>query len=196
MKKLVIPGLFLALLLSCGQKDKSSSGDESFFPVLSFIQSQVAHVDTSLYQIIQLNIIDSTRTDTIYISREQFRGAAKDFLELPDLAEKKYAKRYKEEKIYDETMNRAVFIYKPNDPKNEVVLRQELVVTPDPYGGNGKVNNIIIDFVAGNRDSLVEKKMLWQADKSFQVTTIRQKPGQPETISTTKVIWNESEEQQ
>ena len=70
-------------LFAC--KSKKEEVKETFFPVLSFIKSQVAHVDTSLYPIIKLTFIDSTRTDTEYIKREDFRSLAKDFLELPDL---------------------------------------------------------------------------------------------------------------
>ena len=37
--------------------------------------------------------------------------------------------------------------------------------------------------------------MLWQVDKSFQVTTIRQLPGQKETTTTYKVIWSEESDE-
>jgi len=35
--------------------------------------------------------------------------------------------------------------------------------------------------------------MLWQVDKSFQVTTTAQKSSQPETITIMKVSWGENE---
>jgi hypothetical protein len=185
--------LFVLIFGSCGNKEKVEKG--SYFPVLSFIQGQVAHIDTSLYSIMKLNIIDSSRVDTIYIPREQVRSLAKDFLELPDLSEKKYEKRYKESKAYDETMNRLIIIYEPNDKENEVIQREELVVTPDFAGGDGTIRNVIVDYLLSSKDSSVQKRMLWQADRSFQVTTIKQLPGKPETISTTRITWNEPENQ-
>ena len=39
----------------------------------------------------------------------------------------------------------------------------------------------------------MQKRLLWKIDESFQVTTIRQLAGQPETTSTVKVVWNEDE---
>lgn len=35
--------------------------------------------------------------------------------------------------------------------------------------------------------------MFWQMDKSFQITTISQKPGQPEKTKIIKVTWNEQD---
>ena len=86
--------ILIASLFSCKQKEKSKN--EKFFPVLSFIQSQVADIDTSLHSIRKLVYVDSLRTDTIYIHREQFREAAKDFLSIPDLSSSKYEDRYTE----------------------------------------------------------------------------------------------------
>ena len=192
MKKMLpfLPALLL-LLLSCKSKEKTK--DESFFPVLSFIKGQVNHVDTSLYQIMKLNIIDSSRVDTEYVRREDFRELAKDFLEIPDLADPTYSKRFQEERILDNNLGRILMIYLPTDREKETVQRQEVLVTPDE--GIGKMNSVIINYYSNTKDSSVEKKMLWRVDQSFQVTTITQKPGMPESITTTKVVWNESAEQ-
>ncbi|HET9429927.1 MAG TPA: hypothetical protein VFO70_02065 [Chitinophagaceae bacterium] len=192
MKKIrsFLPALaVLFLAISC--KEKKKDGKEDFFPAISFIKSQVAHVDTSLYSIIQLNIIDSTRTDTIYVPREQFRSLAKDFLELPDISEKKLRAAYKEEKLFDETLNTVILSYLPEKPGKQTIHRQDVLIAPDP--GGDKVKSIIIDYGWSNKDSAIEKKMLWQVDRSFQVTTIRQLPGQEESITTTKVVWNETD---
>jgi hypothetical protein len=63
------------------------------------------------------------------------------------------------------------------------------LIRPDP--GGDKITSIIINSVNNSKDSSVQKRMLWQVDQSFQVITTRQLPGQPETISTIKVVWNE-----
>ena len=176
---------------SCKPKEKEEK--EAFFPVLSFIQSQVANVDTSLYSIIKLNFVDSARTDTEFVRRENFRDLAKDFIEIPDLALSKYKKRFKQLKGYDETLGRVMLSYLPENPEKENIQRQEVLISPGPAGD--RVNSIYIDYISTTKDSSLEKKMLWRVDRSFQVTTIKQKPGQPETITTTKVIWNEPEDQ-
>lgn len=181
MKKYWI-GFVLLFLLACSQKKK-----EGFFPVLSYIKSQIAEVDTSLYPIIKITWLDSIRTDTQYIKREEFRGLAKDFLEIPDLTEKKFESQYSEEKFFDQGLNRVVLICKPNKDETGIIQQQETQIAPDPTGD--KVKSFFVDVLLSNKDSLVEKKMLWKVDMSFQVATMIQKPGEPQTTHITKVVW-------
>ena len=187
--KIIIFPILLVSLISCKQKVKSKN--EKFFPVLSYIQSQVADIDTSLHSIRKLVYIDSLKTDTIYIHREQFRETAKDFLSIPDLSSSKYEDRYTEEKQLDETMNRVILTYAPLNPEKEEIQRQEVLIKTDPSGD--KVTNIIVNQVINTKDSSVQKRLLWKVDESFQVITIKQLNGQPETTSTVKVVWGENE---
>jgi len=187
--KLFLIGLFLLSVSSCKQKVQVDK--EKFFPVLSFLQGQVADIDTSLHRIYKLVYVDSLRIDTVYIHRENFREEAKDFMSIPDLSQSKYQDRYTEEKISDEMMNRVLLIYTPVSPDKEEIQRQEVLIKPDPAGD--KVTNIIIHSVVNTKDSAVQKRLLWKMDQSFQVTTIKQLAGQPETTSTIKVVWNEDE---
>ena len=193
MKKnfvLLLP--FILALPAC--KSKKKEPEKRFVSVLSLIENQVAHVDTSLYSIIKIVQNDSFPADTIYIPREEFRTAAKDFLSIPNLSDQKVAKRYKEEAILDETINRLIITYTPEDPAKEEIQKQELLVTPNPGTGDN-VNTIIIDRVISNRDSFMKQSMLWQMDRSFQVATTLQKPGKPEKNTTVKVVWNEGYDQ-
>ena len=137
-------------------------------------------------------ILHSTHSDTTWVKQDEFRGLAKDFLDLPDLAAKKFRKLYTEERQFDEGMNRVYFFYKPVSPEKADIQSQQVIIKPDIAAGD-KVLSIIIDRGINTKDSSVQKKMLWQVDKSFQVTTISQKPGMPEVISTMKVSWNEEE---
>ncbi len=187
--KFSILAFLLLSLISCKQKEKNNK--EKFFPVLSFIQSQVAEIDTSLHPIRKLVAVDSIQTDTIYIHRERFRETAKDFLSIPDLSSSKYYDRYTEEKQFDETMNRVILTYIPLKPEKEEIQRQEVLIKPDPAGD--KITNIIINQIINTKDSLVQKKLFWKVDDSFQVITIKKLNGQPETTTTAKVIWGENE---
>ena len=65
------------------------------------------------------------------------------------------------------------------------------MIKPDPSGD--KVTNIIINQVINSKDSSVQKRLLWMIDESFQIITIKQLKGQPETTSTVKVVWSEDE---
>ena len=147
-------------------------------------------MDTSIYPLQKIVIIDSIHADTTDIKREDFRGLAKDFLDIPDIASRDFKKRYKEEKLYDETLNRVIISYQPVDPDKEEIQREEVLVAPDPV--QDKVNAVIIDRVINTKDSSVQKKLLWKVNQSFQVTTITQKPGMEEKVSSYKVTWNEN----
>ena len=182
----------LLLTLSCKQKPKEE--EKKFISVLSLIEKQVAHIDTSLYAITRVVYSDSLHSDTAYIRREDFRSVAKEFLDIPDLSEKKVAKQYMEETRYDELLNRVIITYTPINSDDGEIKKQEIQVTPDLASGD-KVNNILINRVINNRDGFLQKDMLWQIDKSFQVVTITRQPGQPEKITTTKVTWNEDNNQ-
>lgn len=192
MKKSLLSIVSICFIIhSCRTKEKDPSGN--FISVVSLIRAQVAHIDTSLYPIIKTVNYDSSRTDTFYIHRENFKTEARDFLEIPDLSDKKVAKKYKEEPpIYDQLMGRVIFKYLPLKPENEEVKSQEFLATPIP-GADAKINNIIIIREISNRDSFLQKKLLWQIDKSFQIITTTQKPGQPEKVTVTKVTWNEEQ---
>lgn len=190
MKILTIATVAL-LLVAGGCKEKKKAEKGTIIPIISLIKDQVAHVDTSLYTIMKITRVDSARNDTVYIERSQFRQAASDFLSLPDISTAEYYGRYKEEDSYDETLGRVVFTYTAKNPDNEEVQKEELLVKPDPP--NDKVTSLIITTVRITKDSLIEKKLLWSMDQSFQVTTTKQYPSKPETISTFNVVWNEKE---
>jgi len=181
------------LFSSCRQKEKEPV--KKFISVLSLIQKDVAHVDTALYSIMKVVSTDSLHSDTSYIPREEFGKAAKDFLDIPDLSDPKVARHYKEEPaLFDEMLNRVIITYLPLDPEKEEIKRQEILATPVP-GADAIINNIIIIREISNRDSFLQKKMLWQTNKSFQVVTSSQKPGKPEITTTTRVTWNEDNNQ-
>jgi len=186
MKQKIVLTLCLLNLFFPGCKTKEDK-KESFFPILSFIKSQVAHVDTSLYKITKM-VSRGSLWDTSYIKREEFRSHAAEFLESPDLTEKKYSTGYQETKFFDASLNRAIFSYLPKD-KNAPVQREEVTIEPG-QGERDKVKNIIIDkLVASTDSSSITKRLLWTVDESFQVTTIIQKPGQRDSIQTTKISW-------
>jgi|RhiMethySRZTD1v2_1073278.scaffolds.fasta_scaffold13348_7 hypothetical protein len=187
---ILISTVFLSLI-SCKGKEKEDK--EPFFPVLSYLKSQVADIDTSLYSIRKLITVDSLKTDTIYIHRENFRDEAKDFLSVPDISSPAYRNRYVEEKLFDETLNRVLLTYTPLNPDKEEIQRQEVLIKPDPSGD--KVTNIIINSVINTRDSSVQKNLLWKVGESFQTTITKQLAGQPEKTATVKVIWSGDEQQ-
>lgn len=183
---------FLAVLLvvvtGCKSKEKEGSEETGFFPVLSFIKSQVAHVDTSVYAIVQVTKKDSLY-DTVYLKREDFKTAAADFLSLPDITSKKLKKQYEETKMFDDALQRVVISYTPKDKEDVEIQRQEVIIKPGQQSDD-EVQTIYIDRVQNNGDSTVQKRMVWDVDKRFQIISIIQKKQAPERVQTVDVNWN------
>jgi hypothetical protein len=187
-------GFFLALItvLIVQCKDKNGDNDTNDasapFPVLSYLQSQVKHVDTSLYSIVKISKAHG-RLDTAYLRREDFEAAAHDFLSLPDISSKKLRKKYSETKLYDEDLKKVVITYAPKDKEDfDEITRQDVIIDPGE-GANDQVQTIYIETVLNKGDSTVQKRMTWNVDKDFQVIRITNKNNSPEDIQTTDVSW-------
>jgi hypothetical protein len=179
--------IILLAVCSCKNKKKASEENGSF-PVLALIQSQVAHVDTSMYSIIMTESHDSTKTDTVYLKREQFRDAAKDFLSIPDISKKEWKDKYTESKLFDENLNMIVLDYSANDPDEEI--RSEKVYIEQGADGETNVRTIVIDRIYKEGNSIIQKNMIWGIDSHFQVATSIETPGKPDETSIKKVLWS------
>ena len=182
--------LLISTLFFISCKNKKHVAEEpagNYFPVLSFIKSQVANVDTSLYRIIKVVQKDSAASDTTYLKREDFKEAAKDFLSIPDISSGDLKDQYTETKLFDADLERAVLNYMPKEPDKEIT-RQEVIIKPNQDGD--KVQSIFINRVNSNKDSTVQKILLWEVDRKFKIVTLVQKPNVPEKKSTEEVIWN------
>ena len=177
--------LYLAsfFLVCCKGKKEEPTEKAGSFPVLSFIQSQVAHVDTSLYSIIKVVTVDST-SDTTYIKREEFRREAKDFLNLPDIATTDAMEDYTEEKTFDPLLNQAVLVYTAKE--DDAPVRKEQVYIEPDSGEGDKVKTFIIDQVV---DKAINKTLVWNVDSHFQIITRSAGPSGQEKSTVTKVIW-------
>ncbi len=190
MKKILVSLIIIiAVLYSCKQ-DKKPAG-KPFISVPSLVRAQVNQVDTSLFVIRKIVTVDST-SDTSFVRREDFATEAKEFLELPDLADPKVAKDYKQDSaIYEEFLNRVIITYRPVN-KDASIRKEELLITPSLMEGD-HFNSIMISTFDQDRNGSVQKEMLWRMDKSFQVVTTVQSPGQPEKTRIVKLIWNEDD---
>lgn len=191
MTKQVTAFLALIVLTTACKSKKERSPEEKNFPILAYLQSEAAAMDSSLHRIVKTVFYDSTHIDTFYIPRQQFREEARDFLEIPDIASSKYEDDYTESRRYDETINKVIMTYTANEDNKQGILKQEVIIQPDQVNGD-KVTGIFIDTWESTKDSTVQKRMLWMTGKNFQITRIVQLPGQPEKTTITKVDWNDT----
>jgi len=191
MKRYLVILPLLLMIVSCKSKDDNSS--KSYISIVSLVNRQVKAVDSNFAVTLRkITIRDSAHSDTTVISREQFHEEAKAFLDIPDLSLKKIARKYKEETpSYDNMMNRVIFSYTALDP-DMVYKSQQMLVIPDNATGD-KVVNIIAVSESVQNGALVRKNLLWQMDKSFQISSSTIRNGVVENITTTKVVWSEGE---
>lgn len=187
MNKPLIALFLSALALGCKSKKENVDGEVDFFPALSFIKSQVAHVDTSVYRIIKIVKKDNI-TDTFFLRREDFRKAAGDFLSLPDISSGDLKDEYVETKLYDESLGQIVLNYMPKEQDAELT-RQEVMIQPDPEGD--KVKSFFVNRVIDSDDSTVQKILFWEVDKRFKIVTTVEKINTPEKTETVEVVWND-----
>ncbi len=178
--------LLLILIFSCKSNKKEGEENTDFFPALSFLKSQAANVDSSVFRIIKIVKTDSV-ADTTYLKREMFKEEAKDFLSIPDIASNKWKDDYTENKLYDADLEQVSLSYIPK--KEGDITRQEVLIKPSTEGD--KVMSIFINRTINSDDSTVQKIMYWQVDKRFRIVTISQKENAPEKIKTIEVIWND-----
>lgn len=85
-------------------------------------------------------------------------------------------------------LKKVIITYTPVE-KDAELQRQEIHITP----GNGeedKISTIILNRYQANKDSTIQRRLLWQVNERFQVVTTIQKAGMPEQTKTMKVIWN------
>jgi hypothetical protein len=193
MNKFLIGFTCALCLLCCKNKKKNESSEAQFFPVVPFLKGQVKHIDTSLYRIVKVETIDSSTTTT-YLKREEFRNYAKDFLELPDISSDKWKDDYEETKMFDDALNNVILTYTTTDEDNKV-RREDVMLEPTNTSGNSEVKDIIINTLQSNKDSTVEKNMVWYVNKRFTIVTKIEKTGQPEKIIKLEIIWNDFSDQ-
>lgn len=187
---LIITGLVLIpiiFLFKCKSENKKSD----FISVPSLIEQQVKHVDSSLYSITKYiyNDTDTIPSDTIYIKREEFRKEAEAFLNSLDLSLQKNAKNFTQETRYDELLKKVIISYTPIDATKQELQSEEIMVDHSLATGD-KVTTILINNATNNKDGFSQYEMLWQLDKSFQITETKQKPGENPKTRTYKVIWD------
>jgi hypothetical protein len=186
MNKLVAALMIPVIFLSCKQKEEKQK-DTDYFPATAYINSQIAHVDSSVFSIIKIVQRDST-FDTTYLKREDFKKEAADFLALPDISSKKLRDKYNESKQFDEALQKITFAYTPVD-EDQQIQQEVVVVKPNP--NIDQVETIFVDWFTANDDSTVQKKLTWQANRYFRTITMTQKKGQPEKIQRVEVRWTD-----
>ncbi len=168
---------------SPGQKDNA---DREFYPIGSFIHSQLLYIDSMPLAVIKYTTLDNI-TDTAIMGKNDFKTIADTFM-TPDIGSPELKPQYKETSFIDATLGTVTLTYTAMDidsgiKKADVLLDQE----------STSVKNIYIEKILPGTDSSVTKKMLWTANRNCQITTLIRKKGQPEKIVLERYVWDDRE---
>ena len=69
--------------------------------------------------------------------------------------------------------------------------QENVTVEPQPNAqGKNDIRSVYADLWNTDKNISTRKNMLWEANKSFQITTSTEIPGQPESIKKIRVVWN------
>jgi hypothetical protein len=195
MNRFIIVFLFLLILVSCKSKKekKPEVPAANFFPVKDYIKGQVAKLDTSDYSFLKIETIDGT-SDTTAIKNAEVKLYAKDFLELPDISSEEIKDDYEINHLYDEELEAFAFTFTTKE--DHPVKTEHVVVEPMPNAeGKNDIKSIYVDIWQTEDKASVRKNLFWEANKSFQVTTITEPQGGAVSTKRVRIIWNGFESQ-
>jgi hypothetical protein len=168
---------------------KADTTNEKFFPIASYLQSEIRYVDSTPLAILKRETVNN-RTDSAFLTPAAFHALASSFL-VPELDETNLEKNYTESSFGDKTTGYLSFTYAPKDKEHAALRRVDVVVAAGE--GFDKVKSIYLERATRASDTLVMKKMYWQARHSFLVITSLQLPGKTAEVRQLKVVWNNEE---
>lgn len=185
MKKTIVYLIFFLCLFSC--KNKKTDSTKAYFSAVDFINGQIKQIDSLPKRFTKIVVIDSSRTDTIQSSIEEFKTLAKEFTSVPDIASQNNMDDYIETSNYDETLGNLLLIYSPKK-ENAEVQNETIIMQPDEQG-NTHIKTILMKTIHAEKDATIEKNLTWHIDNRFQIVTKTDKQNQPEKVNITIMKW-------
>lgn len=180
----LVIGFILVIAACSGDQDKKfEQKDKNFYPIASFIESELFLVDSLPLAVFKYTI-DETGTDTQLVAKPDFRKIAETFMS-PDITIEPLKEKYTETVFMDETINTVTFSYSTEDTTAEI-RKIDVFINPE----NDRVKNIYVEKINRGSDSIIIRKMIWTAGKHFQVSTVVSKSGMPDKNLQEKYTWD------
>lgn len=191
--------LLAALLAGCANqrqpnpssKDSLTGSDSvtaAFFPVADYLESTILGMDSTPVALKKW-VIHNNRRDSSFISVPEFNALALQFLP-PEIRDKGLQKNFTESSFMDKTTRTVTFTYSPID-KDLPLQRVDVVTVPGRDAQ--KVKSVYLEENRKAGDSVILRKLIWEAGKSFQIVTMVRKGKGPLTEEQVKVIWGDEE---
>ena len=184
MKGFIWPLLFF-IVLSCGSKKEDNvfeQADKSFYPVKSYVQTELAALDSLPVAVFKFTTVNG-KTDTTIIEKDLLRKLAEE-LTSPDITIPPLKEKYKETVFMDETVNSVTLSYSSNTD-DDVIRKVDVFVHPETE----KVKYIYLEKIESRGDSSIVRKMIWTTGKYMQVTSVVQVKDLPAYGLQEKYVW-------
>ena len=190
-------------ILSCSEKKPGSlpglatrqdsvQPPAQYFPVMDFIKSEIAGVDSLPVGIKKYteNGDSGNKKGYAYIKPEEFHRLAAEFIP-EELSDSIFKKEYQETSFLDRSSNSATFFY---TTKNASLPLQRVDVLTQKGDIYDKVKSIYLqkNYRSGDTDFI--KKLYWRPQRSFQVITLASSGSQKPVTEIINVVWDNREE--
>ena len=190
-KQLFVFLIFLPLAFyNCRNNTTASSGTKkddafkTFYPVGSFINSQLIYIDSMPLAVLKYTTINHV-TDTSIVDKKDFKDIAAIFM-TPDISSPELKPQYEETSFIDATLGTITLTYTARNEK-AVIRKTDILLNQE----NTRVKTIYIEKNLPGTDSTITRKMLWTANRNCQITTLVQKKEQPEAIILERYVWDD-----
>lgn len=179
--------IVLGMVLPTACKEKKEEQQDAAISAIAIIKGQLHELETSMNEFKKIER-NGNKNDTTYLRRDEIKKFAEPFLSLPDITDKKYIKKYIEDKLIDaqqETLNITTTL----KDGEEGEIQKQIIIVGMADISSGKVQSIFIDRTINSADSTIDQKLFWQLDKYFTIGSIVTKENQPEKTYYSKVEW-------
>lgn len=174
--------------LTNNQAADSSTANQVFFPVYSYLKSEIAYVDSLPVGILKYHTA-GRKTDSTYIKAEEFHRLADEFLS-PELDESSFKKNFVESSFFDRSTNKSTFFYKARDT-GLAVQRVDVVTTKgDVYD---EVTSLYMETKRKEGERILNKRLFWKPKRNFQIININADASPKEKVDVIKVVWDNRE---
>jgi len=165
---------------------KTDSNAARFFPIADYLASEIRYVDSTPLAILRLETFHN-RTDSSFLTPAEFHRLATTVFLPREIDSARLQKDYTENSFGDKTTGYLTFTYAPRDRTMAV---QKIDVVIQQGESHDQVKSIYMEREEKLSDTLMIKKMYWQARQSFLVITSLQLPGKAPEVRQLKVVWN------
>ncbi len=183
--------VILAILVNACQEPKQTPPPDQeepkkvYIPVSDYIQSQIQSVDSLPVGILK-RVISGNRSDSAFITQEEFKRLAAEFLPK-ELEKENFERSFTESSFMDESTESIAFNYQATEAASPL-KRVDVLVSPSLE--EDKIKSIYMEKSYSNGDTSFVKKLYWKAGSNFNIITQRTIGQQAAEVEQVKVIWD------